>query len=139
MNKEALSLLQRLQRTRPRPSEAALKELLVAIKTTPLEEILGLLFGNTSGNAASSSIEASLKQRIRKVGGKAADFVPYLIEEISIRATGSAKLELPRKPTLAAAVAAAEQILGQSAKAATDKAFEKYVEENDVSYQLKSA
>lgn len=112
----------------------------MAIKATPIDELMKLIRGvSTKSPPPTSELEASLKQKLRKVGGKASDFVPYLVDAISDNLVGSGKLELPKKPSLGAAVAAAEQLLGGKAKAAATKAFEKYVEENDVSYHLKSA
>jgi hypothetical protein len=140
MNAEAKALLDRLLRMRPKPSEAAVKELMMAIKATPIDELMKLIRGVAAGPTASGSpLEASLKKRLRKVGGKAVDFVPYLVDEVGKSLVGSGKLDLPKKPSLGAAVAAAEQLLGAKAAAVATKAFEKYVEENDISYRLKSA
>lgn len=108
----------------------------MAIRSASLDDLMELVRGATRAQPT-SELEASLKQQIRKVGGKAAEFVPYLVHEISEQIVGAQALELPRKPTLAAAVAAAEQMLGSQAPAVAQRALARYIEENDVSYKLK--
>lgn len=112
----------------------------MAIKATSIKELLALCKGEPEDGMqpASLALEAEVKRRLRKVGGKAADFVPYLLDAVSKRIGGGDAL--PAKGiTLSKALTSAARLLGGGASDAVEEALRSYVAENDVSYRLKSA
>src|SRR5262245_28578627 len=110
MNESAKNILARLLKTKPKPTEKALKEFFVAIKGHSISELLEAC--KEIGAPGASPIEATVKQRLRKVGGKAEDFIPYLWEEAGLEVAPNS---LPKKPTLSAALEAIQNISGRDA------------------------
>jgi hypothetical protein len=150
MNTDARALLEKLLRTRPRPDERALTELFMAIKSTPIQDLLAMVRrdrpeGEGAAAVAGSSstpateLEAEVKRRLRKVGGKAQDFLPYLFDTMRKKLPGAPGPTPGNGMTLGKALAACIQALGEDAQQVVDSALESYVAENDVSYRLKSA
>jgi histone H3/H4 len=117
-----------------------LEEFFVAIQGRSISELLAVcreFAGEATPARIASPLEGAIKQRLRKVGGKAADFIPYLFEEVAKRTVDGRNVTVSAKMTLSAAVLATERYLGSSAGDAVDAALKTFVTENDVSYQLK--
>lgn len=87
----------------------------------------------------SSGHEAWIKRELRRVHGKAADFLPYLFESVCTALGCSQDIEIRRAPSLAAMVAATERLLGSKTRPVIEDSLRQYIAENDVSYRLKSA
>lgn len=142
MKPAAKALLEKLLRTRPKPDERAMRELFMAIKATPIQDLMAMIGGSRGGGkvaqALPAELEAEVKRQLRKVGGKAADFVPYLLDAINARSSDQ-PVPSTKGLTLGKALSMAVDHLGPATQAAVDEALRAYVSENDVSYRLKSA
>ncbi|MFT3723038.1 MAG: hypothetical protein QM773_05565 [Hyphomonadaceae bacterium] len=112
----------------------------MTIGRTPVEELLIICQGEASkANQDISSLEGEVKSRLRKVGGKGADFVPYLMNVLIERGVSLHNSNRKKLPTIAEALQLVESSLGSNASEAVSGAFAKYVSDYDVSYKLKSA
>lgn len=111
----------------------------MTIRATPLDELMAICQGEAnSAGKVGSSVEAEIKSRLRKVGGKAADFVPYLMGTL-IELGGGVPSNIKKMPSISEALALVESSLGSKAAEAVSIAFAKYLADYDVSYKLKSA
>ena len=146
MNQAFKTVLQRLKRSRPKLSDETIAEFAMTVKAMSIADILAACRELTTGKknlvAASEddNIESAVKRRLREVGGRASDFLPYLEEALNEAALhGNAQaVRMPKKATLGQAIGICKDLLGTQARATIQKALDRYVSENDTSYQFKS-
>jgi hypothetical protein len=141
MKQTSRKLLKRLLGA-PRPSEKALSELFMEMQKHSVADLLRICqeILQATPPGQSSPLEASTKKRLREVDGKAADFVPYLLDEVSRRLSVSVgELGLGKKPSLGNVVRLAEESLDTSAQTAIGAALDAYVRDHDTSYKLHNA
>jgi len=146
MTPAAKRLLEKLLRTRPKPDEQALTELFMAIKSTPLQDLIGMVRQRAPADAnvteavrTPAELEAEIKRQLRKVGGKAADFLPYLLDAIMERAPRGTRPPAVKGLTLAKGLTFAAEMSELNLSSCVESAMATFVSENDVSYRLRSA
>lgn len=84
--------------------------------------------------------ERAIKRRLREVGGKAADFLPYLEETLNEQAGEDiGAIAFPKKATLAQAISMGEDLFGKRTHEIVLTALERFVADNDTSYKFRSA
>lgn len=91
----------------------------------------------TKSRVDDSTLEREIRRRLRKVGGKSADFMEYL--ELAVSQNCKKSVQFSKRTTLAEALAIASTELGEKAEPIVVAALEKYIKENDTSYHFKSA
>jgi len=126
----------------PRPNEAALSELFMELQKHSIADLIRICQEVLAGAPPpqASALEAKTKKRLREVDGKASDFVPYLLEEISSQLSLAVdQLGVGRRTSLSQAVKLAEELLQKSADAAVDRSIAAYISDHDTSYKLHSA
>lgn len=131
-------LLQKLANGRPKPTKQTLRQLFLDIQGANIDELVSEIT-ETSGRKTSkpkaSALETHTKARLRKIGGKAKEFQPYLIDATTLRIPGSVK-QFEAAKSLSAKLTTLESLLGKDATLVVNDALEKFISENDVSYRL---
>ena len=139
MKPKARGLLKKIIQMRPKPSIKALEELFVEIKSTDLDSLKEVVRTLQNETVEPTALETLIKRELRRVQGKAGDFIPYLLDELASRGFANEARMLPAKVTLKSVVSLVEQLLESDASLAAENALKKYIDENDVSYKLKTA
>ncbi|MEL7031278.1 MAG: hypothetical protein AAGL97_09025 [Pseudomonadota bacterium] len=140
MREASKKLLKKLANGRPKPSKQTLINLFSDVQSSNIEELASELSTVTRRRAParkSSPLETMTKSRLRKVGGKVKDFVPYLIEAAAAR-DPNALPQLSSAKSLNAKLAKIEELFRREAEELVDQALTKFTTENDVSYRLAS-
>lgn len=139
MNESTRKLLRKLANGRPKPSKDALQNLFLDIQNSRLEalteEFCAKPKTTSKPRVASSPLEVYTKSGLRKIRGKAKDFVPYLLHA-AVVADPNCQQHLKPSGSLKSQIDRIAGMFGSNAKSIVDEALKKYTNENDVSYRL---
>ena len=138
MKNSSKDLIRKLTNTRPKPKPETLRTLFIDIQNSNVETLLAEFSATpqkTRSRKKASPLETHAKSSLRKIKGKAGDFLPYLVQAANKRDANSiAKIQSAK--SFAAKLAHIESVFGDESKPIVDEALDLFIAENDVSYRL---
>lgn len=141
MNPKAHQLLACLVKDVSIRAGSIIRELVLHIHTEASANAIlhNALESLSEGMSQPSGLESWLKLELRRVHGKAADYLPYLFESLCSALGCSDDVRIARSTPLSTMVAVTERLLGPEAKPVLEDSLRRFIAENDVRYRMKSA